>query len=251
MKIAIAVFIVGDRYVQQFNAVFRAPLEAYCTRHSYDLVVLTELLRPLKPFNRKKFFWQRFLIPGLPQFADYDYVLTLDADILVSPVAPALPILESGKIGCINERKYLGCYEWREDVQRAHGWEATGRDWYKLSGEDKPYHDHIQGGFVLYQPKAHGALMTKVYEENVESYAKWHQDDQSFLSSYGIDNDLIQWVDQRYDCVWSFWRDIMYPQFVAYHPSLKALFVTRFMELNWFTHWTGGEDVATLCAIMS
>lgn len=250
-RIAVVVMIVGEKYVREFENNYKGSVSHYCERHGYDFYVLDQLIMPLEPFDRKKFFWQRFLIPSLPELKSYDYVLVIDADIFISPIAPALPILQPGKFGCINERKYLGNYDWRILVQEARGWERTGKDWYALSGEEKDYHDHIQGGVVLYQPKYHADLLLKLYEENIDNYMKWHQDDQSFLSSYGIDRDMIEWMDQRYDCVWVFWRDIMYPGFDRYSPDLKKLLVKRFIQLNWFTHWTMNLDVDVLQSVVN
>jgi hypothetical protein len=46
----------------------------------------------------------------------------MDSDIFVNPNTPALPLNEipEGKIAAVNERKYFGNYEWREEVQIKH-----------------------------------------------------------------------------------------------------------------------------------
>jgi hypothetical protein len=245
-KVAIVIFVVGDNYIKTFNLIFKNSVEKYCKRHNYDLHLLTELLVPLEPFNKKKFFWQRFLIPSLPQFQKYDYVVTMDSDIYINENAPPFPLIHSSKIGVINERKYLENYDWREMVQRRLGWEATGIDWYKLSGENMQTNDHINGGVIIYQPKYHGELFKKLYNENIDNYMKYHQDDQSFLSLYGIHNDCLEWLDQRYNRVWFFWKEIMYPEFDKYPQDLKIKLVKNFIKLNWLTHWTGMMDVNVL-----
>ena len=72
---------------------------------------------------------------------------------------------------------------------------------------------------------------------------KYHQDDQSILSSYLIDNDLIYWLDERYDKIWFFWKEIFYPKFNYYPEDMKKLFVQNFTKLNYFTHFTSGIDI--------
>ena len=250
-KIAICTFVVGEKYKQAFESCFKKALERYCSKYGYELHVFTEPLEKIEPFITKKFLLQKILFPTLPQFKDYDYVLAIDTDIYINENAPPLPILQPGKIGCVNERKYLENYEWREMIQRQHGWEATGKDWYALSGESKLYDDHMNSGFVLYQPKYHSDLMKKLYLENVNNYAQWHQDDQSILSSFGIDNNLVEWIDQRYNRVWFFWRELFYPQFEKYPPYLKRVFVSRFVQLNWMTHWTSMMDTNILQLIIN
>ena len=248
-RVAIVIFLIGERYIRSFEAVFKKNVEAYCARHGYDLIVLSEFLRPEPAMDKKKFFWQRFLIPA--RYREYDYVVSMDSDIFINPQAPALPLdaIPPGKIAAINERKYLGNYEWREAVQVKHGFERTGRDWYALSGETKDYDDHINGGLVIYQPAHHATLMEELYTQNIKNYKRYHQDDQSFLSSYLMDNNMIHWLDERFNCIWFFWREIMYPMYEHYPMAYKQLLMKNYLERNYFCHFTGQADVDILQTI--
>jgi hypothetical protein len=242
MKVAIVVFLIGEVYIQSFNKLFRKSVEAYCKRHGYTLILQTELIQQEPSMDRKKFFWQRLLLPR--KFSEYDYVLSLDSDIYIHANAPALPLdtIPAGKVAAINERKCFGNYEWREMIQARNGWERTGKDWYALSGETKPYNDHINGGFVLYQPQYHAQIFKDLYDAKIGEHMKYHQDDQSVLSSYLIDNDLIYWLDERFNRVWGFWKDIMYPRFDSFPPLIKQMYVRNCIDLNYFTHFTGHTD---------
>ena len=175
--------------------------------------------------NSKKFYWQRLLIPE--KYEDYDYIVVVDSDIYISDNSPPLPIndIPVGKVACANERRI---------------------DWYKLSGDNKDYNDHINGGLIIYQPKYHGKLLTKLYDDNINNYQKYHQDDQSILSSFLIDNDLIYWLDQRYNRVWYFWKEILYPDFDLYDIALKKKLVANFVNLNYFCHFTSMVDIDLL-----
>ena len=243
MKVAVVVFVVGEKYISNFNNTFKQPLESYCNKHSYDLIVLTELLRYEEIMCYKKFLWQKMLIPE--KFNYYDFVVVMDADIYINSSAPPLPLTEipPGKVGAVNERKYFGNYEWRERVQIKHGWERTGKDWYAISGEDKPYHDHMNSGVVIYQPKYHADMITKLYNDNILDFDKYHQGDQSILSIFLMDNDLIHWIDERYNRVWIFWKELMYPNFDSLSIDHKKIYVHNFIELNYFTHFTSHHCV--------
>ena len=243
MKVAVVVFVMGDRYIQQFQKTFKHALETYCQTYDYKLIILTSLLKEEAQMDKKKFYWQRLLIPF--HFKEYDFVVSLDSDILIHPNAPPLPLHEipEGRVAAVNERKYLGNYEWRERIQVKMGWERTGKEWYALSGEDKNYHDHINGGLVIYQPSHHGDLFKQLYEDNISNYMKYHQDDQSILSSYLIDHDLIYWLDERFNRIWFFWREIFYPQFGMFSEQDKRRAVQYFISKNYFTHFTSGADV--------
>jgi hypothetical protein len=242
MKVAIVVFVIGEEYINRFSRVFKNNLINYCNKYNYTLIILDELIRHEEDMDRKKFYWQRLLIPN--KFKEYDYVVSMDSDIYINPDSPPLPLNEipEGKIGAVNERKYFNNYEWREKIQTKMGWDKTGKDWHLLSGETRDYNDHINGGFIIYQPKYHGEKLVKLYDDNINNYMKYHQDDQSILSLYFIDNDLIYWLDERFNKIWFFWKEIFYPGFNDLPNNIKKKYIQNFLNLNYFTHFTGGGD---------
>lgn len=243
MKVAFVVIVIGENYINNFNSKFKKNMELYCKKYNYDLFILNQTISEIDIKDKKLFYWQRFLVPN--KYKEYDYVVSIDSDIYINYESPPLPFedIPIGKIAAVNERKYLENYEWRETIQIKNGWEKTGKEWYALSGESKNYNDHINGGLVIYQPLYHSQLMVKLYNENIGNYRKYHQDDQSFLSSYLIDNNMIYWLDQRYNRIWSFWRDIFYPNFYNLDNSTRKIFVENFKKLNYFTHFTGSIDI--------
>lgn len=253
-KVAIVIFVMGEKYIATFNKYFKNSVLDYCFRHNYDLKVQTELIRPDEEAlqNKKKFFWQRFLVAK--QYADYDFVVSMDSDIFIHKDAPALPLLDipAGAIAAVNERKYMdNNYEWRERVQEECGWEKTGKDWHAKSGFlDAESHDHVNGGLIIYQPRHHAELFAKLYDENVGQFQKYHQDDQSFLSMYLLRNAQtlpVFWLDGRFNRIWFFWKHIFYPQFDQdLSPEIKRKYVQQFIGLNYFTHFTSGMDINLL-----
>jgi len=243
MKVAIIIFVIGENYIKKFNESFKSSVESYCQKYNYELIILSSLIKNEEHMDKKKFYWQRLLIPN--KFKDYDFVVSLDSDIFINSNAPPLPFHEipEGKVAAVNERKYLGNYELREEIQIRMGWEKTGKEWYALSGENKEYNDHINGGLVIYQPKYHGDMFEQLYNNNISNYMKYHQDDQSVLSSYLIDNDLIYWLDERFNRIWFFWREIFYPNFYTLPDYDRKTLVHDYIEKNYFTHFTSGSDI--------
>ena len=242
-RVAIVIFVIGEHFYGVFKKFFEKSVRDYCKRCEYDLILQEKLFIEEPVYIKRKIYWQRLLVPS--HFSQYDYVITMDSDIFISPNAPPLPLNEIpiGKIAAINERKYFNNYEWREKIQVKHGWEKTGKEWYALSGEDKSYNDHINGGVVIYQPKYHAELMKKLYEENIGHYLKYHQDDQSFLSSYLIDNNMIHWLDERYNRLWLYWKEIMYPLLDDFPDEIKKIYIQNFIDLNYFCHFNCGIDI--------
>ena len=243
MKVAIVIFVIGENYIKKFNEIFKPSVDSYCQKYNYELIILTSLIKNEEHMDKKKFYWQRLLIPN--KFKDYDFVVSLDSDIFINSNAPPLPFNEipEGKVAAVNERKYLGNYELREQVQVRMGWEKTGKEWYTLSGENKEYNDHINGGLVIYQPKYHGDMFEQLYNNNISNYMKYHQDDQSILSSFLIDNDLIYWLDERFNRIWFFWREIFYPNFYNLPDYDRKTLIHDYVEKNYFTHFTSGSDI--------
>jgi len=243
MKVAIVIFVIGDNYIKKFNESFKSSVESYCEKYNYELIILNSLIKNEEYMDKKKFYWQRLLIPN--KFKDYDFVVSLDSDIFIDQNAPSLPFNEipTGKVAAVNERKYLGNYELREQIQVRMGWEKTGKEWYALSGENKEYNDHINGGLVIYQPKYHGEMFEQLYNNNISNYMKYHQDDQSILSSFLIDNDLIYWLDEKFNRIWFFWREIYHPNFYSLSNNDRKSLVHDYIEKNYFTHFTSGSDI--------
>ena len=243
MNVAIIIFVIGDNYIKKFNESFKSSVESYCQKYNYELIILNSLIKNEEYMDKKKFYWQRLLIPN--KFKDYDFVVSLDSDIFINPNAPPLPFNEipTGKVAAVNERKYLGNYELREQIQIRMGWEKTGKEWYALSGENKEYNDHINGGLVIYQPKYHGEMFEQLYNNNISNYMKYHQDDQSILSSFLIDNDLIYWLDERFNRIWFFWREIYHQNFYSLPDDKRKTLVNDYIEKNYFTHFTSGSDI--------
>lgn len=243
MKVGIVIFLIGDNYISKFNNKFRSTLTQYCNKYNYELIILNKYIKDEPNMDKKKFYWQRMLISE--KFIDYDFIVSMDSDIFVNPNSPPIPFeqIPEGKVAAVNERKYFGNYEWRESVQIKCGWERTGKEWYALSGENKEYNDHINGGFVIYQPKYHAKIFKELYDNNINNYMRYHQDDQSIISSFIIDNNLVYWLDERYNKIWFFWKQIFYPNFDSLPHNIKQQYIHNFMNLNYFTHFTSHIDV--------
>jgi hypothetical protein len=97
----LATIVIGERYQRDFNRFCRSRLEHYGARWGYDTRVLTAAIRDLPG---KKLTWQKLLLPELPWWSDYGQICIMDSDILVSHDAPALPVIPSGRIGCVPDK---------------------------------------------------------------------------------------------------------------------------------------------------
>ena len=73
MRVAIVIFVIGDKYLQSFNNKFKASVESYCQKYNYELIILSHLIRQEENMDSKKFYWQRLLIPN--KFKEFDFVV--------------------------------------------------------------------------------------------------------------------------------------------------------------------------------
>jgi hypothetical protein len=244
MKVAVVVFVIGSKYITTFESKFKKNLEFYCKKQGYELIILTDFIRKEENMDKKKFFWQRLLLAD--KFKEYDYVVSIDADIFINIDAPGIPFNEipDGKVACVNERKYMGNYEWRENIQVRYGYEKTGKDWYKLSGEDKNYNDHINGGLVIYQPKYHAEFLSNLYKKHIENILNNippdNDGDQDILSYHVQKEGLIHWLDERWNMVWVLYRILFYP-FLEHKELLKKALGNLF-DLSYAVHMAGHVD---------
>ncbi len=96
MKTGIITIVVGTKYAELFDRYSRARFEDYARRHGYEARVQTEVIRELPG---KKLTWQKCCLHDLEWVRGLDRVAFLDADIIISKDAPALPDVPDGKIG--------------------------------------------------------------------------------------------------------------------------------------------------------
>jgi hypothetical protein len=89
-------------------------------------------------------------------------------------------------------------------------------------------------------------IFKDLYENNINNYKRYHQDDQSIISSYIIDNNLVYWLDERFNRIWFFWKNIFYPNFETLPVNLKKIYIENYLSLNYFSHFTSGQDIEYL-----
>ena len=70
MKVAVVIFLIGEKYILNFNKYFKNSVTNYCNKYKYDLFILNEFIRNEPAMDKKKFYWQRLLIPQ--KYIDYD-----------------------------------------------------------------------------------------------------------------------------------------------------------------------------------
>jgi len=105
MKTGLVTIVVGQKYMDLFNEFSRERFESYARRHGYDPLIITE---PVRELPGKKLTWQKCCLHDLEWTRSMDMVAFMDSDTLIAKDAPALPVVEAGKIGGVMDKPPAG-----------------------------------------------------------------------------------------------------------------------------------------------
>jgi len=254
---AIVTLAIGQRYVDEFNYQVKDSWDAYAKKHGYDIFVLTEIIDPSCDLSMKSLHWQKLLIGLIPEIAAYDYVVWMDTDIIINPgTAPCIvSSLKGNKIGVASYGTDISPDEsatqryrildklFRTTERKLPRHDASMADIYRALGYEKPVSNYINTGVFVFQPKLHNDFLS-------QCYAKYDRDsiDGSFENlpySYELQaQDMIQYIDERFNMAWSKYAAIYYPflyirDFVEQNPDVAVQCVNVFYHNAYFCHFAG------------
>jgi hypothetical protein len=164
MKVLLVVIVIGDYYLDLYEKFFRKSHEIYSKKHGYDFRVVTNML-DYSVNHASAFSFQKILVCSQEWSNDYDYIVCIDADIIINPNSP--PIHEccdfKEKIGIINENAQPTPEIW----EKCH---CTPNDYYrKVKGfEDLDTQFVLNTGVMVLQPKIHADFLRKVFDKYVQ-----------------------------------------------------------------------------------
>ncbi len=218
---------IGEHYLQEYNRLFRASHELYAKRHGYDFQVVTDWIS--EPKVRDTTSFQKILVPS--RFPEYDYVVFVDADILINPLAPAihLEVTDEG-IGCVDQWSQPNGR--RLEIARRHGWETSATDYYGLAGFKLETDKVINTGVLVFQPALHAGICKEIYKLWIErsiGHRRGFHFEQSAIGFTLQSERMVKWLDVRWNGIW---------------PLAAALGTNcdEFCSQHWFIHFAGGVD---------
>jgi hypothetical protein len=234
---------------QIYDTVFLPSVKAYCKKHAFDYIEINSPFdKDSRVLNSKAAIcMQRLLICSQPWSSEYDFIVMFDSDIIVNVnAAPDITDgIPAGKIGAVCERKLfkLGYSEkvwqrWRPDLPQ------NGRDYYKKYGYPDGFDNQLNGGVLVYQPKYHADFLKNLYDTHIVDLLSGkrmvNDGDQDILSYHIQKNNLIHWLDERWNMVWVLYRILFYP-FLTEKSQLKQA-LGNMLELSYATHMAGHVD---------
>ena len=233
--------------------------EMYCRRHDLGLILFDEDLIDKSDPNWKNPYWQKFLIGDYlsKQKLGIRNVCCLDTDILVSPLAPNIfENRDESKVGLVSKRKNLpfehGSILRRMAFLRNRYYDSSYPldsslfisldDLYKVADLPVQADDACSGVFV-FGCNEHGKRLADYYGSFDQGVMD--QDgggEQIFLNHFVQANKLVEWLDYRFQALWTYEISTRYPFLYASHRENLSLIkecIEASLYTNYFLHFAG------------
>lgn len=235
-RVLLVAIAIGEEYKKKYEAIFYPSQKAYADRHGYDIKIVDSFLDQSTQ-DRSFISLQKILVCSQPWSNQYDFVVFIDSDILVSPNAPAIHnAIDFGKnIGIVDEYLQPTQSE-RLVIQMKMGWERNAQEYYRLSGFQIETNRVLNTGVLVLQPKHHREFLEDVYKSTKSSGLNHKRGFHYEQSSIGY--NLL--VSERYALLPSQWNAIWAVR--KYSPNLKQS-LKQFISENYFVHFAGDIDI--------
>lgn len=158
MKVCIGIICIGQKYLSDFESSFKPSVQAYASKHGYDIKIFTDFLSPETHSNCISF--QKCLVPN--QLKQYDCVVVMDADIYIHDNAPPIHTLLTDKIGIVDEVGQVS-----PEQYKALGFASEPTEYYRLGGFELNTTKILNTGLILCNPKLHGDFLETVYCKHI------------------------------------------------------------------------------------
>jgi len=235
MKVLLVTIAICERYLQEYNRLFRASHEAYATRCGYDFKVITDYIDTnakipdLISFNK-------ILVCSIPSANNYDFVIFVDADVIIRTEAPPIHLFTDfgDSIGVVDEYSQP-TLEKRLAFQKRMKWEPNASAYYKLCDFVIDTDMVFNTGVLVMQPKKHRALLESIYfKHRVKAlgHPRRFHFEQSAIG-YELHTGTIPFtlLPSMFNAVWGLYKD------AGGRTDLQ-----EFVNENYFIHFAGRAD---------
>jgi hypothetical protein len=102
-KCCLVTICIGEKYLQQYNSLFRESQENYAKKCGYDFKIITDYIKEPRHFSVISF--NKVLVCDYNWSSEYDFIIFVDADVIINKNAPPIhDFYEFGdKIGVVNQ----------------------------------------------------------------------------------------------------------------------------------------------------
>lgn len=242
-RVLLVTLAIGEKYSTLYNQLFRRSHEAYAARHAYDFRVVTEFLDP-DNCHPGLITMQKFLVAGQPWSAEYEYVVFIDADTILSDTAPPIHLATpfGDCVGMVDEYSQPTRAE-RLERHRQAGWELTGKEFYALCEIDYDSEIVLNSGLIVLQPAKHAALMQEIYDTYFQRQMHHPRGaiyEQTVLGYELLRREKVVLLPPTWNSLWNFYKKDEMIESLERHIDTHAM--------THFAGWVDFEKVAVLSA---
>ena len=183
MKVCLVTICIGEKYLQQYNRLFRSSQEKYAKKCDYDFKVITDFIS--KNNHKNLINMNKWLLCELDWSNNYDFIIFIDADIIINENSPTIHNAYNfgHKIGVVNQSQPT--LQAKIKIQKHQGYEVTAKDYYKKHSNLLFNGEHvINSGVIVIQPKIHKKYLSDLvvkFEPSVLRQPKKLHKDQCFF----------------------------------------------------------------------
>jgi hypothetical protein len=239
MKVVLVVIAIGEKYLEHYNRIFRPSHEAYAIRCGYHFRLITEYLDP-NLAHKDAVTFNKILVCSQPWSSEYDYIIVVDADIVINPKAPSLHLAYNygDKIGIVDE------FSQPTPIARLELERFYETNYY--SGSDYYYnvlHLYIETdkvlntGVMIFQPLKHRKFLEWIYN-TYSSYAVGHRSGFHFeQASIGYEfqlADVYLILDNKWNAIWTLESSL------NIYNAKDFDNLNKYASSNYFIHFVGG-----------
>jgi hypothetical protein len=235
MKVLLTTIAIGEKYMAEYYDLFYESQKQYALKHGYDFKVITEFLD--KNIQEKSTIsFNKILVCNQEWSNDYDYIIFIDADILINLNSPPIHNFTDydNCIGIVDEYSQPS-KERRIKIQQKMGWETSATDYYKLCGFDIETDMMFNSGVLVLQPKKHKAFLQNIYNkyiiESITHYREFHFE-QSCIGYEFQKEKMFKVIDNRFNAVWNLTK----------LDNIENMTLTDYYRVNYFIHFAGHTD---------
>ena len=238
MKVCLVTICIGEKYLQQYNTLFRPSQEKYAKKCGYDFKVITDFISKIK--HRNLINMNKWLLCELDWSNNYDFIIFIDADIIINENTPTIhnEYDFGDKIGIVNQSQPT--LQARIEGQIHKGYEVTAKDYYKLKSNHSIETDHIiNTGVLVIQPKKHKLFLRKIFntyfKKQINNPVGFHYE-QSVIGYEIQKNNMHYFMDMKWNALWA------NNKYYFNKIKKKPLTLQEFYNTNYFIHLAGHCD---------
>lgn len=215
-KKAIVTLAIGDKYIRLFNELCRKNWESYCEMHNYDLIVINQKLDLSARAQQRSPAWQKLLICSQEWSSNYQYIVWMDADILInlrdaSDICAQLP---QNKVSAVDAWSIPSHRHHKIGLENLYTyWDRVGKKYVHNLSPESYYRNRgihcqedmtsvMQTGVFVCSPKFHKDIFEHIYFNYEDEFGPEYNYEMPAMSYELINNNFHNWIDPKFNwCV--------------------------------------------------